>query len=123
GTVADTPILVRLAAGAPSGTIQGAIILRSAGADSIAVPLSGSVSAAPANIVVNQLYGGGGNSGSVFSNDFVELFNDGDTAVNLNGWSVQYTSATGTSWQVTPLTGVIPPHGYFLVAESQGASP
>ena len=68
------------------------------------------MTAPAAKVVVNQLYGGGGNSGSVFSNDFIELFNDADTAVSLAGWSVQYNSAAGTgAWQVTPLTGTIPP--------------
>jgi len=120
-TVADTALLVRLSAGAPSGAVSGNVIFRSSGADSQTVSLSGSVTAPAARVVVNQVYGGGGNSGSVFSNDFIELFNDADTAVSLSGWSVQYASSTGTSWQVTPLTGVIPPHGYFLVAESQGS--
>jgi len=124
GTVADTAVLVRLAAGAPSGAVSGLITLRSAAADTQTVLLSGSVTAPAAKVVVNQIYGGGGNSGSVFSNDFIELFNDGDTAVSLAGWSVQYSSATGTgAWQVTPLTGTIPPHGYFLVQEAIGASP
>jgi lamin tail-like protein/Big-like domain-containing protein/endonuclease/exonuclease/phosphatase family protein len=123
GTVAATTVFARLAAGAPPGTVGGNIILRSAGADSQRLALTGSVTAPTARIVVNQLYGGGGNSGSIFSNDFIELFNDADTAVNLAGWSVQYAAATGASWQVTPLTGIIPPHGYFLVAESQGATP
>ena len=123
GSVADTPLLVRLSAGAPSGVAGGSLVFRSAGADTILVQLSGSVTAPAAKVVVNQVYGGGGNSGSVYSNDFVELFNDDDTAVNLAGWSVQYASATGSSWQVTPLTGTIPPHGFFLVAESAGATP
>ena len=122
GVVADTALLVRLAAGAPSGAVNGKIIFRSAGADSQVVSLSGSVTAPAARVVVNQVYGGGGNTGSVFANDFIELFNDADTAVNLSGWSVQYASATGSSWQVTPLAGIVPPHGYFLVAESQGSS-
>ncbi|MBN9383337.1 MAG: choice-of-anchor J domain-containing protein [Chitinophagaceae bacterium] len=123
GSVTDTPILVRLAAGAPAGVVSGLLTLHSAGADSQTVTLSGAVTASPAKVVVNQVYGGGGNSGSVFSNDFIELFNDDDTTVNLTGWSVQYAAATGASWQVTPLTGTIPPHGYFLVGESAGASP
>jgi hypothetical protein len=122
GTIADTPVLVRLGAGAPSGAVSGIITLRSAGADTQTVLLSGSVTAPAAKIVVNQLYGGGGNSGSVFSNDFIELFNNADTAVSLAGWSVQYSSAAGSSWQVTPLTGSIPAHGYFLVQEAVGAT-
>ena len=123
GVVTDTPILVRLGAGAPAGAVGGTLTISSTGAITQTVSLSGSVTAPAAKVVVNQVYGGGGNSGSVFSNDFIELFNDADTAVNLAGWSVQYAAATGTSWQVTPLTGTIPPHGFFLVAESAGASP
>ena len=124
GAVANTPVFVRIAAGNPSGSLSGNIVLRSTGADSQIVTLSGAVAAPTAKVVVNQVYGGGGNSGSVFSNDFIELFNDDDTAVNLAGWSVQYNSAAGTgSWQVTPLSGVVPPHGYFLVQEAVGASP
>jgi hypothetical protein len=124
GAVANTPVFVRIAAGQPAGLLSGKIVLRSTGADTQVVSLSGSVAAPSAKVVVNQVYGGGGNSGSVFSNDFIELFNDDDTAVNLAGWSVQYNSAAGTgSWQVTPLNGVVPPHGFFLVQEAVGASP
>lgn len=123
GTVADTPILVRLAASASGGAVNGYLVLHSATADSQTVTLSGAVTAPAAKVVINQVYGGGGNSGSLFSNDFIELFNNDDTTVNLNGWSVQYAAATGSSWQVTTLTGTIPPHGYFLVAEAVGASP
>jgi hypothetical protein len=39
------------------------------------------------------LRAGGGNSGASYTNDFVELFNGGSSAVNLTGWSVQYASA------------------------------
>ena len=37
------------------------------------------------------------------------------------GWSVQYASSTGTSWQVTPLTGSVPAGGFYLIAEGAGA--
>ncbi len=77
--------------------------------------------AAAGGVVISQVYGGGGNSGATYKNDFIELFNAGTTEVNLAGWSVQYASAAGTSWQVTPLTGTIAPGGYFLVQEAQGA--
>ncbi|HZE30322.1 MAG TPA: lamin tail domain-containing protein, partial [Actinoallomurus sp.] len=80
-------------------------------------------SAAPAtSVVVNEVYGGGGNSGATYTNDFVELTNRSDAAVGLDGWSVQYHSggATGT-WQVTPLSGSLAPGGFYLVGEAKGA--
>ncbi len=48
------------------------------------------------SVVVSQVYGGGGNTGAQYTNDFIELFNLGTSPVSLAGWSVQYTSATGT---------------------------
>jgi len=76
----------------------------------------------PGTLVISQAYGGGGNSGSTYKNDFIELYNRGTSTVNLAGWSVQYNSATATgAWQVTNLSGTIAPGHYFLVQESQGA--
>ena len=72
-------------------------------------------------VVISQVYGGGGNSGAAYKNDFIELFNAGDTAQSVAGWSVQYASSTGTTWNPTPLTGTIQPGQYFLVQESAGA--
>ncbi len=72
-------------------------------------------------VVVSEVYGGGGNTGAPYQNDFVELFNHGDSAVDLSLWSVQYASSSGTSWQVTKLTGSIPAGAYYLVAEGAGA--
>ena len=72
------------------------------------------------NIVVSQVYGGGGNSGATLKNDFIELFNRGNTTINVTGWSVQYASASGTSWSKTDLSGSIPPGGYYLVQEAAG---
>jgi len=73
------------------------------------------------DIVISQVYGGGGNSGSVYFNDFVELFNRGSVAVSVSGWSVQYASATGSSWQRTNLNGNIEPGQHYLVQEAAGA--
>jgi DNA/RNA endonuclease G (NUC1) len=75
---------------------------------------------APA-VVVSQVYGGGGNAGSVYTHDFVELFNPGSAAVSLDGWSVQYASSTGSSWNRTVLSGSIPAGGYYLVRQAAGA--
>lgn len=72
-------------------------------------------------VVINQVYGGGGNAGALYKNDFIELYNYGNTPVSVEGWSVQYAGAGGTSWQVTKLTGSIPPHDYYLVQEGAGS--
>jgi predicted extracellular nuclease len=77
--------------------------------------------AASPNVVISQVYGGGGNSGATLKNDFIELFNRGTNAVSVTGWSVQYASASGTSWQRTNLSGTIQPGQYYLVQESAGS--
>ena len=79
-----------------------------------------SLSSAP-QVGISQVYGGGGNSGATLRNDFIELFNPGTLAVDLTGWSVQYASAAGSTWQVTPLSGSIPPGRYYLVKEAAGS--
>jgi len=74
-------------------------------------------------IVISQIFGGGGNSSAPFRNDFIELFNSGQSAVSLAGWSVQYASATASSWSVTSLTPVLlAPGQYYLVQEASGGS-
>ncbi len=73
-------------------------------------------------IVISQVYGGGGNSGSALRNDFVELFNRSGSAVSIDGWTVQYASASGTSWDRTALHGSIQPGQYYLIQEDQGSA-
>jgi predicted extracellular nuclease len=84
--------------------------------------------AASPNVVISQVYGGGGNSGATYKNDFVELFNRGATPVSLASMSIQYASATGTgnfggtSTQITPLPSVtLDPGHYFLIQEAPGS--
>jgi endonuclease G len=76
--------------------------------------------AASPNVVISQVYGGGGNAGATYKNDFIELFNRGTSPVSLTGWSVQYASSAGTTWAVTPLSGTIAPGAYYLVQEAAG---
>jgi predicted extracellular nuclease len=98
----------------------------------LAVVVAGGVPQAGAfggGLVISQVYGGGGNTGATYANDFVELYNPGDSAVSLDGLSIQYASASGTanfgasSIQLTELSGSIQPHRYFLVQEGTGGSP
>jgi predicted extracellular nuclease len=69
------------------------------------------------SIRISQVYGGGGSSDAAtsFNRDFVELFNAGTSPVNITGWTVQYASSAGTTWQTVALTGTIPAGGYYLV--------
>ncbi|MEI6321152.1 MAG: ExeM/NucH family extracellular endonuclease, partial [Pseudomonadota bacterium] len=77
--------------------------------------------ASSTGVVISQVYGGGGNSGAVLTNDFIELFNASQVPVSLNGWSVQYASAGGFNWQVTNLPAVtLQPGQYFLIQQAQG---
>ncbi|QLI81666.1 lamin tail domain-containing protein [Chitinibacter fontanus] len=78
------------------------------------------LSQAAGKLVISQVYGGGGNTGATYKNDFIELFNAGDAAISVNGWSVQYASATGTSWQKTNLSGDVKPGQYLLVQQAAG---
>ena len=77
---------------------------------------------ASSDMVVSQVYAGGGNSGASFTNDFVEIFNRGTTAIDLSTWSIQYASAAGTSWQATALSGSVQPGRYYLVQLASAAA-
>ena len=72
-------------------------------------------------VTISQVYGGGGNSGATYTHDFIELFNLGETAIDVSTWSVQYASAAGTTWARTNLTGTIQPGSYYLVQQAAGA--
>ena len=72
-------------------------------------------------LVISEVYGGGGNSGATYTHDFVELYNPTATQISVDGLSVQYRSANGTSANVTALTGVVPAGGHYLVQQNPGA--
>jgi predicted extracellular nuclease len=73
-------------------------------------------------IVISEVYGAGGNAGSPFTADYVELFNLSATSQTLTGWSIQYASSTSTgsvsAANIFPLppTVTIPAGGYYLVS-------
>jgi predicted extracellular nuclease len=73
------------------------------------------------DVVISEAYGGGGNSGSIWTSDFVELYNRSDAAVDVSGWSVQYYSGTGSAGGTATLTGSVPAHHSYLVQMAQGA--
>jgi hypothetical protein len=82
------------------------------------------VAAGQGHLVISQVYGGGGNTGAPFNADFIELFNPTAGVLTTNGLSVQYASATGTSWtNLTALPNLnVQPGTYVLIAEASGAT-
>lgn len=93
-----------------AATVGGLLVLRDAPAEALS-----------ADIVISQVYGGGGNTGAPYTNDFIELYNRGTTSISVTGWTVQYASATGSTWSRTALSGSIAPGKYYLVQEAAGA--
>jgi len=69
---------------------------------------------------ISQVYGSGGN---YYRCDYVELFNNSGAPVDIGGWSIQYGSATGSSfgsstynYALIPAGAVIPACGYYLIS-------
>ncbi|MBA3646537.1 MAG: lamin tail domain-containing protein, partial [Gemmatimonadaceae bacterium] len=115
--------------GLATGTNAGNTAVVAAVASNASITASAPLTINPAlvvqagDIVISQIYGGGGNSGATYTNDYIELLNRGTTAVNLAGWSVQYTTASGTgTWLVHNLSGTVQPGHYFLVQEASTAA-
>lgn len=72
------------------------------------------VSAASQTVVISELQ-----TGTVASaaEEFVELYNASGQPVNMNGWKLQYKSATGSTWsQKALMEGSIPAYGFYLLA-------
>ncbi len=79
------------------------------------------------DLVISQVYGGGGNSGATLTHDFVELFNAGSAPAELDGLTLRYGSATnafpnsGDNNYFALPAATIPAGGYYLVQMAQGA--
>ena len=73
------------------------------------------------SLVISQIYGDGGTTGSTYANDFIEIYNAGSSPINLSNYSVQY--ASGTGWTMTVLTAVVlQPGEYYLIKEASNGS-
>jgi uncharacterized protein len=94
-----------------SALARGATALLAA----VAVPSFASTS----GIVISQVFGGNGAAPNAYGSDYVELFNAGNTAQSITGWSIQYSSSTGTgtfaSNSITALAGTLQPGQHYLV--------
>ena len=85
-------------------------------------------------LTISEVYGGGGNGGSTYSNDFIELYNYGTTTIDMSVYALYYAAATSTTGYnaataagttnnfTTTLTGTLAAGSYYLVAEAQGTA-
>ncbi|MCX6121831.1 MAG: lamin tail domain-containing protein [Ignavibacteriales bacterium] len=107
-------------------TVESFVI--TAAASGLTSAVSGSISClnipVANHVVIAEIYGGGGNSGAPYTNDYIVLYNPTISSIDLTGWSVQYNSAasTTTTWQVTNLSGSILANSYYLIQEGTGGA-
>ena len=75
--------------------------------------------------MISQIYGGGGNTGSTLTNDYIELINHSSSPVNLSGWSVQAWVPLTSTWEMTRLPISHFSDQYYLVKnlKEQAARP
>ena len=97
----------------------GSLAIAALASTCIVAPQAGAA-ADGSNAVISEVYGGGGNKGAAFTNDFIELYNPTSADLDLTGWSVEYLSASGNSGGKHELSGSIPAGGYFLIQEGGG---
>ncbi len=99
-----------------------------AAASTCALAVTGLVALAPSSLaagpglVINEVYGGGGNSGADYTHDFVELFNSTDEPIDLDGYAVTYYSSSGNpGGGACALSGTVAPGTHFLIQQNPGA--
>ena len=125
GSVVDQVITVTYSP-VSAGSHTATLTLSSSGAEDVTRTLSGSATNPPVlpDVIISEVYGGGGNSGATLINDFVELYNTTESSVSIAGWSIQYYSATGTGLASNvfeiPAGKYIPAKNYFLVQCAAG---
>ena len=127
-TLSSTPVYVMFTPQSV-GSISGVVTITGGGATAITVSVSGNgINSNPnpsTGVVISQIYGAGGNSGSLFNADYVELYNRTSTSQTLSGYSIQYASSSATTnWTGKSKlpTITIPSGGYYLVQMSSAST-
>jgi len=115
----STQITATVPTGATSGTLS---VIAPGGLATSSSSYTVTTGGGSGGLRISQVYGGGGNAGTVFTNDFIELYNSGTTTVSLSTYAVQYASSTGSSWTKTNLTGSLAPGHYYLIQQAAGGA-
>lgn len=130
GSVSDVVVTITYAP-LEAGSHSALLTLSSDGAEDVTRSLSGtatepSVPITAPNVIITEVYGGGGNSGATYTHDFFELYNTTENSVTIGGWSIQYYAATGTGASsnviVIPDGKYIPAKSHFLIQSASGGA-
>jgi len=83
------------------------------------------ITASTPSVVISGVYGGGGNTNAPALNDYIELYNTTASPIDMSGWAIYYTSATGTSFASNsaftfPSGTSIGANGFLLLQASKG---
>jgi hypothetical protein len=104
-----------------AGTHTATLKFESPDATTVTRQLNGTATIAPSmpDVIITEVYGGGGNSGATYKNDFIELYNTTESSIEIGGWSIQYYTATNigvsTNNFVIPAGETIVANKYFLI--------
>ncbi len=88
------------------------------------VPVDALAQGQTPSVVLYEAYGGGGNSGAAYKNDYIILKNTGDKPVDLTGMKVGYFSAKKTGGNPSSeaqLQGNLAPGAYYVIKCAQGS--
>lgn len=69
----------------------------------------------PGTVLISEFRFNGPNG---TADEFIELYNNSDSAVDLNGWTITAPAGTGGGGVLSALSGTIAPRGHYLVAPS-----
>lgn len=67
-----------------------------------------------AELLINQVYGGGNKADTPFTHSFIEIYNPTDAEIDLSDYSVQY-STEDSEWVSTQLEGTLGAKGTYLI--------
>lgn len=84
-----------------------------------------SVNATPqenTGLMIYEVYGGGGNTGAIYTNDYVVLYNGTSFNIDLSSYSLQYASASKSFTNINSLTGTIKAGSYYVARLGGGSA-
>ena len=74
-------------------------------------------------LFIYEVYGGGGNSRAPYQNDFVILYNNSLTNINLDNYSLQYATSSSNYFSgIVKLSGIIKPNNFYVIKLSGGSN-